>query len=302
MNKKTLLACLAIGIMALGACQNQGKKTNEEKMDIAGKTWTDGLYFFTATKCDSGFNCEGGSTHEGGIMFRLVPTDEGYVTAKGNNGLAKNDSNYVEAYCFTGEEGDKFLLKELNEKTVFVQYNKDNKAVAVYVPTSDIHQTMNADVLRYLFSGEYTKEDGTKVVFDATKAEVTGLNAEKTALELIDSYDLPSGSFKLGNEAFNVQRMDDGLTLQPIKQSKEDEEVWDDAGKPIVLKRVQGSEDQTGNVSKDVLTTSQLSLFSKGERQKMLESLKAKGDKASEIEAINLQLLEVLVANDADSE
>ena len=106
----------------------------------------------------------------------------------------------------------------------------------------------------------------------------------------------------MGNESFNVQRTDEGITLQPIKQSKEDEEVWDEVGKPIVLKRVQGSEDQMGNVSKDVLTTTQLGYFSKGERKKMLDNLKAKGDKASEIETINLQLLEVLVADDTESE
>lgn len=301
MNKKSLLACLAIGILALGACQKQGKGTDEVKSDIANKTWTNGMEFFGVAKCDSGYACEGGTTHEGGIMFMLVPTDDGFIAAKGNNGLAKNDSNYIEAYCFTGEEGDKFLQKVFNGKDFLVQYNKDNKAIGTYFQTEDIHQTMDADVIRYLFSGEFTKDDGTKIVFDATKKEVKRL-AETSSYELIDIYDLPSGSFKLGNESFNVQRTDEGITLQPIKQSKEDEEVWDEVGKPIVLKRVQGSEDQMGNVSKDVLTTTQLGYFSKGERKKMLDNLKAKGDKASEIETINLQLLEVLVADDTESE
>ncbi|MBR5652684.1 MAG: hypothetical protein IKX22_01180 [Prevotella sp.] len=300
MKKKAFLAILAIGLMGLGACHNQGNKGNEENFDIAGKTWTDGLYFFNVTKADSIFNCEGGSVHEGGIMFALVPTEEGFVGAKGNNGLAKNDSNYYEGYVFTGEEGDKFLPKVFNDKKMLIQYDKNNKAIAVYVETSDINQTMKADLLRYLFSGEYTKEDGTKVVFSVDKPEVTGLNAEATTFEPVTMYDLPSGTFKLGNDAFTLERTDDGATLQPVKQSKEDEEVWDDAGQPIVLKRVQGSEDQTGNVSKDVLTTSQLSYFTKGERKKMIDALKAKGDKASEIETINLQLLEAMAANEAD--
>ena len=300
MNKKALLAGLTIAIMALVACQNQGKKTNDGTIDIAGKTWTDGIYFFNVTKADSIYNCEGGSVHEGGIMFALVPTEEGFMAAKGNNGLAKNDSNYYEGYVFTGEEGDKFLLKVFNDKNVLVQYDKQNKAIGVYMETSDIHQTMKADMLRYLFSGEFTKADGTKVVFSADKPEVTGLNAEVTTFEPVTMYDLPTGTFKLGNEAYTLERTDDGAILLPVKQSKEDEDVWEDAGQYIVLKRVQGSEDQTGNVSKDVLNTTQLNYFSKGERQKMIETLKAKGDKASEIEAINLQLLEGIAANEAD--
>ena len=292
MNKKGLLACLTIGIMLLGACQDQGKKVNEEKIDLAGTTWTDGLYFFNVVKCDSGYNCEGGSTHEGGIMFMLVPTDDGFVTAEGNNGVEKTDSNYISAYSFEGEVGDKFVQKVFNDKNVLIHYNKDNKVIATYLQTTDIVKTMNANEQRYLFSGEYTKEDGSKVVFDADKFEVTGLDANATAIDFIYSYDLPTGSFKLGNEAYNVKRTDEGITLQPIKQSKEDEDFWDEVGKPIVLKRVQGSDDQTGNVSKEVLNSVQLGFFTKNERAKMLDSLKAKGDKASEIETINLQMLE----------
>jgi hypothetical protein len=124
------------------------------------------------------------------------------------------------------------------------------------------------------------------------------LNADATAIDFIYSYDLPSGSFKLGNEAYNAKRTDEGLILQPIKQSKEDEEVWDEVGKPMVLKRVQGSDDQTGNVSKEILNSSQLGYFTKNERAKIHETLKAKGDKASEIETINMQMLERLIEND----
>ena len=67
-----------------------------------------------------------------------------------------------------------------------------------------------------------------------------------------------------------------------------------------MLKRVAESEDQTGNISKDVLTIVQLGYFTKGERVKMLNALKAKGDKATEIEAINLQMLEKIAANEAE--
>lgn len=298
MNKKGFFAGLAIGIMLLGACQDQGKKVSEEKIDLAGTTWTDGLYFFNVVKCDSGYNCEGGSTHEGGIMFMLVPTDDGFVTAEGNNGVAKTDSNYTTGYCFDGEVGYKFVQKVFNDKNVLIHYNKENKVIGTYLQTTDIVKTMNADEQRYLLSGEYTKEDGSKVVFDATKFEVTGLNADATAIDFIYSYDLPSGSFKLGNEAYNAKRTDEGLILQPIKQSKEDEEVWDEVGKPMVLKRVQGSDDQTGNVSKEILNSSQLGYFTKNERAKIHEALKAKGDKASEIETINMQMLERLIEND----
>ena len=279
MNKKGFFAGLAIGIMLLGACQDQGKKASEEKIDLAGTTWTDGL----------GYNCEGGSTHEGGIMFMLVPTDDGFVTAEGNNGVAKTDSNYATGYCFDGEVGYKFVQKVFNDKNVLIHYNKENKVIGTYLQTTDIIKTMNADEQRYLLSGEYTKEDGSKVVFDAAKFEVTGLNADATAIDFIYSYDLPSGSFKLGNEAYNAKRTNEGLILQPIKQSKEDEEVWDEVGKPMVLKRVQGSDDQTGNVSKEILNSSQLGYFT---------ALKAKGDKASEIETINMQMLERLIEND----
>ncbi|MBR4924866.1 MAG: hypothetical protein IKZ61_03845 [Prevotella sp.] len=302
MNKKGLFAGLAIGIMLLGACQDQGKKVTEEKIDLAGTTWTDGLYFFNVAKCDSGYNCEGGSTHEGGIMFMLVPTDDGFVTAEGNNGVEKTDSNYTTGYCFDGEVGDKVVQKVFNDKNVLIHYNKENKVIATYLQTTDIVKTMNENQQRYLFSGEFTKEDGSKVVFDATKFEVTGLSADATAIDFIYSYDLPSGSFKLGNEAYNVKRTDEGITLQPIKQSKEDEELWDDAGKPIVLKRVQGSDDQTGNVSKEILNSSQLGFFTKNERAKMRDDLKAKGDKASEIETINLQMLEKMIESDNSEE
>ena len=302
MNKKGLFAGLAIGIMLLGACQDQGKKVTEEKIDLAGTTWTDGLYFFNVAKCDSGYNCEGGSTHEGGIMFLLVPTDDGFVTAEGNNGVEKTDSNYTTGYCFDGEVGDKIVQKVFNDKNVLIHYNKENKVIATYLQTTDIVKTMNENQQRYLFSGEFTKEDGSKVVFDATKFEVTGLSADATAIDFIYSYDLPSGSFKLGNEAYNVKRTDEGITLQPIKQSKEDEELWDDAGKPIVLKRVQGSDDQTGNVSKEILNSSQLGFFTKNERAKMRDDLKAKGDKVSEIETINLQMLEKMIESDNSEE
>jgi hypothetical protein len=63
---------------------------------------------------------------------------------------------------------------------------------------------------------------------------------------------------------------------------------------------VAGSDDQTGNLSKEPLTTSQLQYFSKGERQKLLDALKAKGDKASEIETINMQLLEKIAADETE--
>ena len=302
MMKRTFWAFLTIVLMGLVSCQNQGNKENKENTDIAGKTWTDGLYFFKVTKCDNGYNCEGGSVHEGGIMFALIPTEEGFVAAKGNNGLEKNDSNYVEGYSFTGEEGDKFLLKVLNDKAMLIQYDKAGKAVGVYMETSDIMETMYSDIQRYAFSGEYTKEDGTKVVFSADKPEVTGLSADATTYAIQSIFEIPSGLFTLGKEAYSVERTDEGLKLQPVVQSKEDTDLWEDTGKPLVLKRVSGSDDQTGAVSTDVLTSTQIGFFSKGERQKMLESLKAKGEKASEIETINLQMLESFDADEADEE
>ena len=68
----------------------------------------------------------------------------------------------------------------------------------------------------------------------------------------------------------------------------------------MTLKRVAGSDDQTGNLSKEPLTTSQLQYFSKGERQKLLDAIKGKGDKASEIETINMQLLEKIAADETE--
>jgi hypothetical protein len=68
----------------------------------------------------------------------------------------------------------------------------------------------------------------------------------------------------------------------------------------MTLKRVAGSDDQTGNLSKEPLTISQLQYFSKGERQKLLDAIKAKGDKASEIETINMQLLEKIAADETE--
>jgi hypothetical protein len=53
-------------------------------------------------------------------------------------------------------------------------------------------------------------------------------------------------------------------------------------------------------LSKEPLTTSQLQYFSKGERQKLLDAIKAKGDKASEIETINMQLLEKIAADETE--
>ena len=49
------------------------------------------------------------------------------------------------------------------------------------------------------------------------------------------------------------------------------------------------------------MTTSQLEYFTEGERQKMLNALKVKGDKASEIEVINMQLLEKIAAKEVEN-
>lgn len=301
MKKKTLLAALTFAAIALGACQNQGNKINEKGFDINGKTWTDGFEFFTATKCDSGYNCEGGTLHEGGLLFMLVPTEDGFVSANGFRGTDKNDPDYWVGYVFNGEVGEKYMLKDFNDKTALIRYDKDNKVIGVYYETADMAQTMNADLIRYQFSGEFTKEDGTKVVFSPEKPMVTGLSTETTSYEIPTVYDTPSGFIKLGKDTYKLERTDEGLNVQPVKQSTEDEELWDDFGKPFILKRVAGTEDQTGNISKEVLTIVQLGIFTKGEREKMLNTLKAKGDKATEIEAINMQMLEKIAAIEAEN-
>ena len=300
MNRYSLWAILTLCMLGLMACQSQDKKSDAGDFDIAGKTWTDGLYFFTATKTDKGYKCEGGSVHEGGILFALMPTDEGFVGAKGNNGLEPTNEDFLETYSFEGNEGDKFLLKTFNGQHVLVQYDQQGKAIGVYTETGDIEQTMKADIRRFIFSGEYTKADGSKVVFSADKPEVTGLSSEASTYEIQTIEDFPSRIITLGNEAFNVDRTDNGLTLQPLKKTEESAEMWEETGKPIVLTRVAGSDDQTGSVEKEALTSVRLEFFTIGERQKMIEAIKAKGDKASEVETINLQMLEAIAAADEE--
>lgn len=301
MMKKTLLTVIAIAAIALCACQTQGNKIGANATDIGGKTWTDGFEFFTATKCDSGFNCEGGTLHEGGLLLMLVPTEEGFVSAKGFRGVDKNDSDYWEGFVFNGEEGEKFLPKNFNNKTMLVRYDKNGKAIAVYYETKNMVETMNADIIRYVFSGEYTKPDGTKVVFSADKPEVTGISAETTTYKIPTVYDMPSAYITLGKETYQIIRIDEGIKVQPVKHDPQDEELWEESGSPMTLKRVADSDDQTGNLSKEPLTTSQLEYFTEGERQKMLDALKAKGDKVSEIETINMQLLENIAAKEEEN-
>jgi hypothetical protein len=301
MRKKTLLTCLIIAAIALAACQAQGNKINETATDIGGKTWTDGFEFFTATKCDSGFNCEGGTLHEGGLLFMLVPTEEGFVSANGFRGVDKNDSDYWEGYVFNGEVGEKYLPKNYDDKTMLVRYDKNGKAIGVYYETKNMVETMNADLIRYMFSGEFTKDDGTKVVFSADKPEVTGLSAETNTYKIPTVYDMPSAYITLGKETYQIIRIDEGIKVQPVKHDPQDEELWEEAGSPMTLKRVADSDDQTGNLSKEPLTTSQLEYFTEGERQKMLNALKVKGDKASEIEVINMQLLEKIAAKEMEN-
>lgn len=300
MQGKTILAILTFAAIALSACQNQGTKVNEKGFDINGKTWTDGFDFFTATKCDSGYNCEGGTLHEGGLLFMLVPDGDGFVSANGFRGVDKNDPDYWVGYVFNGEVGEKYMLKNFNGKPMLIRYDKADKVIGVYQQTNNMTETMNADLIRYQFSGTFTKEDGTQVVFSAEKPMVTGLSTETTSYEIPTVYDMPSDFIILGKEAYRLERTEEGMNVQPVKQSTEDEQLWDDFGKPFVLKRVAESEDQTGNISKDVLTIVQLGYFTKGERVKMLNALKAKGDKATEIEAINLQMLEKIAANEAE--
>lgn len=301
MMKKTLLTVIAIAAIALCACQTQGNKIGANATDIGGKTWTDGFEFFTATKCDSGFNCEGGTLHEGGLLLMLVPTEEGFVSAKGFRGVDKNDSDYWEGYVFNGEEGEKFLPKNFNNKTMLIRYNKNGKAIGVYYETKNMVETMNADLIRYMFSGEFTKDDGTKVVFSADKPEVTGLSAETNTYKIPTVYDMPSAYITLGKETYQIIRIDEGIKVQPVKHDPQDEELWEESGTPVTLKRVADSDDQTGNLSKEPLTTSQLEYFTEGERQKMLNALKVKGDKASEIEVINMQLLENIAAKEEEN-
>lgn len=160
---------------------------------------------------------------------------------------------------------------------------------------------MNADLIRYMFSGEFTKDDGTKVVFSADKPEVTGLSAETNTYKIPTVYDMPSAYITLGKETYQIIRIDEGIKVQPVKHDPQDEELWEEAGSPMTLKRVADSDDQTGNLSKEPLTTSQLEYFTKGERQKMLNALKVKGDKASEIEVINMQLLENIAAKEEEN-
>jgi hypothetical protein len=301
MMKKTLLTVIAIAAIALCACQTQGNKIGANATDIGGKTWTDGFEFFTATKCDSGFNCEGGTLHEGGLLLMLVPTEEGFVSAKGFRGVDKNDSDYWEGFVFNGEEGEKFLPKNFNNKTMLVRYDKNGKAIGVYYETKNMVETMNADLIRYMFSGEFTKDDGTKVVFSADKPEVTGLSAETNTYKIPTVYDMPSAYITLGKETYQIIRIDEGIKVQPVKHDPQDEELWEESGTPVTMKRVADSDDQTGNLSKEPLTTSQLEYFTEGERQKMLNALKVKGDKASEIEVINMQLLENIAAKEEEN-
>lgn len=301
MMKRTLLTVIAIAAIALCACQTQGNKIGANATDIGGKTWTDGFEFFTATKCDSGFNCEGGTLHEGGLLLMLVPTEEGFVSAKGFRGVDKNDSDYWEGFVFNGEEGEKFLPKNFNNKTMLIRYNKNGKAIGVYYETTGMLETMKADIIRYVFSGEYTKPDGTKVVFSADKPEVTGLSAETNTYKIPTVYDMPSAYITLGKETYQIIRIDEGIKVQPVKHDPQDEELWEETGSPMTLKRVADSDDQTGNLSKEPLTTSQLEYFTGGERQKMLNALKVKGDKASEIEVINMQLLENIAAKEEEN-
>jgi hypothetical protein len=151
-----------------------------------------------------------------------------------------------------------------------------------------------------VFSGEYTKPDGTKVVFSADKPEVTGLSADVTKYEIPTVYDMPGTFVILGKDVYKIDRTEEGITVTPVKHDPQDEELWEEAGSPMTLKRVAGSDDQTGNLSKEPLTTSQLQYFSKGERQKLLDAIKAKADKASEIETINMQLLEKIAADETE--
>ena len=157
---------------------------------------------------------------------------------------------------------------------------------------------MNTDLIRYQFSGEFTKEDGTKVVFSAEKPIVSGLSQENTSYVIPTVYDIPSSYIKLGKETYSLERTDEGMKVQPVIPSTDDDQLWEESGKPFLLKRVAKSEDQTGNISKEVLTIMQLGYFTKNEREKMLNTLKAKGDKATEIETINMQLLENMASDE----
>ena len=147
---------------------------------------------------------------------------------------------------------------------------------------------------------KYTKPDGTKVVFSADKPEVTGLSAEVTKYEIPTVYDMPGTFVILGKDVYKIDRTEEGITVTPVKHDPQDEELWEEAGSPMTLKRVADSDDQTGNLSKEPLTISQLQYFTKGERQKLLDAIKAKGDKASEIETINMQLLEKIAADETE--
>lgn len=184
--------------------------------------WTDGFAFFAFTRAESGrLVFEGGTLHEGGYGFALVPA------AGDNKWTLKSLDPQFEFSPFAGSSAIGSIVSRatIDGQEVLLVRNSAGAVTDVLrrmTGRDDLHTMVVAD-LRWNLAGEYTDTRGKQYTF-YSDGTLTPPGRGNVAFKFEEIYDMPSYVITLATgEHWMFEPVAEGLDLYMAKPLEDDE-------------------------------------------------------------------------------
>ena len=292
-------------------------------------TWFDGTAFYFGTLEEDYVNFGGGTLHEGGYGFGLIPTEkeDEFVL---RDGFFMSDTLGGEGVIsIRGTAGDKVVVKTFDDGgSYMIVYDKNGHVTDVLSAIDSPSIAMEDDIVNFYLAGSYKSETKGTLVFRPFDRTVEGLLKTPQAYTIETLFgSIPTNviTVRSTGKSYGIEKDDNGDIEVFNCRYDEDQDVWVKGGLHGRFERVRRVGDSVYDlvgeypeVSSMVLNIGQLSLFSKKELRLMHNEVFARygmifkspdlkayfeaqpwykpvfddvNDKLTEIERINLDLI-----------
>ena len=285
--KKLITFLLALVPMIAAAQQDK----------VTGTVWCNASQFFVLNHVagkPNFINGQGGTLHEGGVIFGLKGSGNDYKVVEGDNGEPVGSEYYYSGQNLVfNAKNPTAKQKKINGQRYLLVYD-GNELLDIYHEfiagitgdgwntIYDLEESLQNDIV---FAGEYIDSKGDLVTFSKGERSVTGLFGGKKSFEIKTVYDSPSEIIQFSDgTAYSIKHEDDGLLLTKMDISSEDTESWESTNSTIKLYHVlpanyTGASGKTSRfdfASENVLYSGILGWFTKKELQLMRNEIYAR--------------------------
>lgn len=316
--------------MDLYLCGDESSDGQEDQYWITDEvTWFDGSVFYYGTLQEDYINFSGGTLHEGGYAFGLIPTAEEDVFILRGGFFMPDAVEGEGVISLNGKAGDRVVVKTFDEQgSYIIVYDKDGHVTEVLSAIDSPSIAMEDDIASFYLVGTYKSDTKGTLVFRPFDRTVEGLlkTPQPYTIETLFGR-IPTNVITMRSigKSYEIDKDEDGNIDVFNCKYDENQDVWVKGGLYGHYERVQRFGDsiydidgEYPEVSSMVLNAGQLRLFSKRELRLMRNevfaryglifkspSLKAHfeaqlwykpifenvNDKLTEIERINIDLI-----------